>query len=76
MMNNLKYILYFIELTSCIVTLLFHLVVSIVKCQEIIEQYDISGLIVYVLCWAFIIIIAYMGLMRITGSLLGHDFED
>ena len=75
-MNNLKYILYFIELTSCIVTLLFHLVVSIVKCQEIIEQYDISGLIVYVLCWAFIIIIAYMGLMRITGSLLGHDFED
>ena len=75
-MNNLKYILYFIELTSCIVTLLFHLVVSIVKCQEIIEQYDISGLIVYVLCWAFIIIIAYMGLTRITGSLLGHDFED
>lgn len=76
MMNNLKYTLYFIELTSCIVTLLFHLVVSIVKCQEIIEQYDISGLIVYVLCWTFIIIIAYMGLMRITGSLLGHDFED
>lgn len=76
MMNNLKYTLYFIELTSCIVTLLFHLVVSIVKCQEIIEQYDISGLIIYVLCWAFIIIIAYIGLMRITGGLLGHDFED
>lgn len=76
MMNTLKYTLYFIELTSCIVTLLFHLVVSIVKCQEIIEQYDISGLIVYVLCWTFIIIIAYIALMRITSGLLGNDFKD
>lgn len=75
-MNTLKYTLYFIELTSCIVTLLFHLVVSIVKCQEIIEQYDISGLIVYVLCWTFIIIIAYIALMRITSGLLGNDFKD
>lgn len=76
MMKHIRYALYIIECSSCIATLVFHIFASIIKCQEIIEQYDVLGFSAYVLVWSFTIIIAHIASIRITGNLLGEDFKD